>query len=303
LALYFMVFVVLLSAGRILRINPAGGGYLSLFLALIYLGLARFTVQIREGLAISLVIIAFALFVKHSSKQKTDLPGAVRKINIGRVLKTGVAWFLLLLAGMTHAGTLLVLLIALASWWATERSVRGHGTALGRARSWRMRLLWMSAFVLAGTIVIQLYLGGAIQSFAADTVGDRLVDVKPLSLDQLGLWILYGVVCWLVFREARAGVVEGRISGIPATFLRVLSGPALMAIYASIVFALLLAITPLVISGYVRLLNMLLALVLVCLAVIGRRGWLMVMVSMFLIMDQIRSIADSISIYFGVKIF
>lgn len=304
LAVYFMVFIALLSAGRIFKINLAGGGYLTLMLALMYLGFTRFTIQIREGVAFSIVIFAIALFAKDSCIQKRNMHRAVRKGNVLPRLQVSGAWILLFLASLFHASMLFVLLIALAAWWATKRrKARNSMSWPSHVRPWRMRFLWVLAFLLAGAAVAQLYFGGTLKIFAAETAGDRLVDVKALSAMQLGLWCLYGWVCWLVNREVRVGVEQGQLSNMFATFLRVLSGPAVMTTYLSVMLALLLAVTPLVITGYVRLLHMLLALVLLCLAVIGRRGWSMVAVGGFLIADQVRAIVDSISIYSGVKLF
>ncbi|WP_139285313.1 EpsG family protein [Acidovorax soli] len=295
LALYFMVFMALLSAGRIFKINPAGGGYVSLLLSLVYLGFTRFTIQIREGIAISIVIFVLALFAKHSCSQKLGMPWAVRKGNVRRALQTSWAWILLILAGMTHASMLFVLLIALAACWATARGkVRSRRLGPIHVRPWRMRLLWVLAFFLAGAAVMQLYLGASLMSVAAESVGDRFVNVKALTAVQLGFWCLYGGACWLVYREVRVGVAQRQVTGMFATFLRVLSGPAVMATYASIVLALLLAVTPLFIVSYVRLLHMFLALALLCLAVIGRRGLSMQVIGVFLIADQVRSIVDSI---------
>lgn len=304
LAFYFMVFVALLSAGRILKINPSGGGYVSLLLALVYLGFTRFTIQIREGVAVSIVIFAIALFAKYSLIQKPDLHRSVYNSKMLRTLQISGAWTFMFLASTLHMSMLFVLFIALGAWWATERKTL-HGTSSRpiQVRRWRMNLLWVLAFVVAGAAVAQLYLGGALNSLATETVGDRLVEIKDLNAMQLVLWFLYGGVCWLLYWEVRVGVTQRQVNGMFATFLRVLSGPALMATYTSIILALLLAVTPLVISSYVRLLHMLLALVLLCLAVIGRRGWSMVAVGGFLIADQLRSIADSISIYFGVNFF
>lgn len=303
LALYFLLFVALLSSGCIFKLNLSKSGYIFLMIALVYLGFTRFTIQIREGLAITLVILSLAHVLKRSyGQEQAFLRSSGNSRSMG-LLHMGGAWSFLIVAGLTHAATLSVLPILLAAVWITRQGRTGNHKPLRPVvQTWRLRLLWVAAFFLAGLAVAQLYLGGPLERAAAEIAGDRLVEVKVLSMAQLGLWGLYGGACWLVFREVRASVKQRQIIGTFASFLQILSGPVIAATYVSIVLALTLAVAPLLVTGYVRLLHMFLALALLCLAVTGRRRWPMLIVGIFLIADQVRSIIDSISIYFGVNL-
>src|SRR6185312_10951116 len=61
LAFYFLLFVALLSSGCIFKLNRTKGAYVFLMVALVYLGFTRFTIQIREGLAMTPVVLSLAL--------------------------------------------------------------------------------------------------------------------------------------------------------------------------------------------------------------------------------------------------
>lgn len=294
LALYFLLFVALLSSGRIFKLNRARSGYMFLMIALVYVGFTRFTIQIREGLAMTLVIFSLALVLKRSYGQGQAFL-RIGNSHILGLLRMGAAWSFLIVAGLIHAATLSVLLILTAAVWVTRKGKTGDGRpSPPHVRPWRLRLAWVGAFCLAGLGVAQLYLGASLERVAAETAGDRLVEVKALSMLQLGLWGLYGGACWLVFREVRASVRQLQIVGTFSSFLQILTGPAITATYVSILIALILGVTPLYITSYVRWLHMFLALALLCLAVTGRRKASMLAVGVFLIADQVRSIAASI---------
>lgn len=295
LALYFLLFVALLSSGCIFKLNRTKSGYVFLMIALVYLGFTRFTIQIREGLAMTLVILSLALVLKRSYGQEQPFSRRSGNSRTLGLLRMGGAWSFLIVAGLIHAATLSVLLILLAAVWVTRKGKTSNRDLLPpRAQPWRMRLMWVVAFSLAGLGIAQLYLGGSLERIAAETAGDRLAEVKALSVLQLGLWGLYGGACWLVFREVRASVKQRQIIGTFSSFLQILTGPAITATYVSILIALILGVTPLYITSYVRWLHMFLALALLCLAVTGRRKASMLAVGVFLIADQVRSIAASI---------
>ena len=303
LAFYFLLFVALLSSGCIFKLNRTKGAYVFLMVALVYLGFTRFTIQIREGLAMTPVVLSLALVLKQSYSQEQSFSEKSGDTHTLGLLRMGGAWFLLIVAGLIHDGTLPMLFILLAAVWVTRKKKMGNCKPLPPcAQPWRLGLIWVVSFFLAGLGIAQLHFGGSLEKIGTEIAGDRLVEVKALSVLQLGLWGLYGGACWLVFREVRASVKQRQIVGIFASFLQILSGPAIAATYVSIVLALILAITPLIVTGYVRLLDMFLALALLCLAVTGRRRWPMLLVGIFLIADQVRSIADSISIYYGVNL-
>lgn len=296
-ALYFLVFIGFLSSGYIFKFKRKNYGHLFLMIAIVYFGFTRFTIQIREGIALTLVVLSLALVAKRSHDQARSFLRRNGKPSSQGLLLMGVTLPLFVVAALVHLATLSVLLIYLAGLWVTRREIVVNGRPLpSSAESWRLSLVWILAFLFAGMSVMQLYLGGSLGRIVAETVGDRLADAKGLSAPQLVFWGLYGGACWLINRETRAILKQKQVVGTFASFLQILSGPAITATYMSILLALILAVTPLFIVSYVRLLHMLMAIALLCLAVTGQRRWQMSAVGIFLIADQMRSILESISI-------
>ena len=294
-AFYFLLFLALLSSGCIFKLNLTKNGCVFLMIALVFLGCTRFTIQIREGLAITLIVFSMALIHKRSCvPEQFHLRKSKRRL--GEWLCIAGEFSLLILAALIHAGTLPVLPIYLGALWAA-----GQGET-ERAQAWRLRLLWVFTFSIAGLSIGQLHLGGAMERIATETAGNRLMEAKALSVQQLGLWVLYGAACWLVFRAIRSSVKQQQIIGTFASFMQILAGPVITAAYVSILLALMLGISPLFVATYVRWLHLFLALALLGLAVTDRCTWLMKLVGVFLIVDQLRSILDAISIYSGVSL-
>jgi hypothetical protein len=290
MAVYFFVFSIALVTGRLSTLKGSRKSWLSFSLAVIYLGFARFTIQIREGLAITIVMIAIALFQRN--EQRACAPDATLR---GQWLP----WGLMILAAGTHASMGFVLLIALAGRW-----VAGSGASAQPAlQAGRRRAVWIVAICTAILITVQLKYGGALDEIASETLGDRLIEQKDVTASQFAFWAIYGLVCLVVHRQTRIAVhTSSRLSQFEAT-LQVLAGPAMFAVYFSIIAALSLGITGLVISSYARLLYMFLALNIIYLAILGRRSWQLTLGCAFLLLDQMRNIADSISIYFGVDLY
>jgi len=289
-AVYFFAFSLAFVTGRLSAPAISRAGPLSLSLAFIYLGFARFTIQIREGLAITVVMFAIALFQK--AERRTHALGIEQGFQC-------LPWLLMLLATGIHASIGFVFLVMLTGRW-----VAGFGLDVAiPVQAQRRKVLWLIATIVAIAITVQLKFGGALDDIASETLGDRLIEQKDVTAAQFLFWGIYGVVCWVVYREARAGITSASRQTPIEAFLLVLAGPATFAIYASIIAALSFGITGLVISSYARLLYMFLALSIVYLASGGRRNWRVTLCCAFLLIDQMRNIADSISIYFGVDLY
>jgi hypothetical protein len=209
-----------------------------------------------------------------------------------------------------HLATASILVIALAARWVAAD--QGDATLDGQAAADlsdsgqegmadRISALWALAFGGLLIAVLELGTGGLLETVALDTAGDRFAVQREVTLEVVGLWALYGIVCFLLQRESRAQATAlGQT--LTAAFLRVLAGPALMGVYALVIACLALDVSTLVMTNFIRLLHLLLAVLLVMLALSGARAWLVCLAGAFLIADQVRSIVQSISLTFGVDL-
>lgn len=293
LASYFLIFVAVVTFGLIFTIHARGWGCVALGLALTFLGFTRFTIQIREGIAVTLIVFGMACFAKAAHRLS---PRASNTRAFQRALRSTGGWCFLVTAAFIHISAAFLCMIAVAAWWLAHRET---GNKFALKRLWT---IWAVSIGLAALAVLQLIFGGALESLISDTAGDRLVEIKPLNALQLVLWSLYGLACWTLSREMRVNIRTGVVSGMYAAFLQILAGPATAVTLGSIVVGLLMSVSPLFITNYVRLLDLFLALSLLSLAAVGERHLRLIFVGIFLMANQIRAITDSISIYFGVNL-
>lgn len=318
LAGWFVLFSFLVACGRVipspgmLAGRPVELSGWAIAICLTYLGCTRFTIQVREGLAISIALIGLGLLIRHHQAwMQEPMLRPDSQQEQASPLQSGMGWALLALASLMHLATASLLVIALAARWvaavdtedaALDAEADADSTSPGQqAMSDRIRALWVLATAGLVMAVIELGTGGLLETVALDTAGDRFAVQREVTLEVVGLWALYGVVCFLLQREACArATAMGQT--LAAAFLRVLCGPALMAVYALVLACLALDVSTLVMTNFIRLLHLLLAVLLVMLALSGARAWLVTLAGAFLIADQARSIVQSISLTFGVDL-
>jgi len=317
LAAWFVLFSFLVACGKVipspamLAGRPVELSLWAIAIGLTYLGCTRFTIQVREGLAISIALIGLGLLIRHHQAwmQEPTPPPDAEEAGASPP-GSGLGWVLLAVASLMHLATASILVIALAARWVAAD--QGDATLDGQAAADlsdsgqegmadRISALWALAFGGLLIAVLELGTGGLLETVALDTAGDRFAVQREVTLEVVGLWALYGIVCFLLQRESRAQATAlGQT--LTAAFLRVLAGPALMGVYALVIACLALDVSTLVMTNFIRLLHLLLAVLLVMLALSGARAWLVCLAGAFLIADQVRSIVQSISLTFGVDL-
>lgn len=293
IAIYFGAIITLAASGKLIENRSIRWPSTAFLVALIYIGLTRFTIQIREGIACTLIIIAMGLFSKPSDKTYA----LTNKKNNTNSTRRAVAWIALIAATQIHISTLTILALALIAWFGlpdkpSDRTIEN-----------RIKATWIGGTLLAVAVMAQLKLGGNLEVLASNTVGDRLFEARNTSIQQIVLWIIYGLISIMLYREAGIAKREHLADSATVAFLRLLTGPAATISTASIIAALILEISPLYVSNYVRLLYLFLALALVRISAITNRPKRIIAAGVFLILDQIRTVTESIYIYFGIDLF
>lgn len=291
IAVYFGAFITLAASGKLFNTRSDRWPSTAFLVALLYLGISRFTIQIREGLACSLIIIAMGLFSKPRDNPHTPISASLR-FSTKRV----AAWAALITATQIHISTLAIFILALVAWISPPKS------AQDKILKYRIRATWIVGALIAITALIQLKLGGNLEVLASNTVGERLFEQRSVSIQQIILWAIYGLISIMLYREAEIARTNHLIDSSTSAFLKLLSGPAATISAASILVALILEISPLYVSNYARLLYLFLALALIGLSTTTKRPKRIIAASIFLIIDQARSVAESIYIYFGINI-
>lgn len=311
LAAGFVLFSLALARGWVIPpLQRAAGsgaefGLLAIAVAGIYLGCTRFTIQIREGLAITIALVGLGLLVRRSWSEGPAAGG-------------WAGWSLLVWASLMHLATAALLVVAMAAQWAgaaasaagqdaAEASLGGQPSlddtgAAQEALDARLLALWALAFFVWLAASLELDTGGLVETFALDTAGERSNVQREVTLEVVGLWALYGVVGLLLLREAR-NCAACCADLFAQALLRVLAGPAAFAVYAMVLTCLVLDVSTVVMTFFIRLLHLLLAVLIVMLAMAGARVWLLCLLGAFLVADQLRAILQAVSQSFGIELF
>lgn len=286
LSFYFLLVSTVIAWGKIIPITHSRWLALQFPLAIISFGITRFTVQIREGLATTLILLGFACIIRSDAT-----------INFMR--QRILIWIGLALVGcavLIHLGTIFIfagLLLAIF----TQRA--------GKIKANRMKLLWAFVTIIGFIFLGWVAVGGLLTQVSSTELGIseriRFTDEANLTLPKLLLWCGYGLACVFIAKTLRELVLTGQLRGRLAAILVVTSGPLTFVVVISIYFLIIIGSPSYFIGQYVRLLNILLGINLLFVASASNRVAVVIFSSLLLMAYQVRSILDSISIYFGVN--
>lgn len=287
LSFYFLLFGAFLAWGKIIPMAVNRWVVLQLPLAIVSFGMTRFTVQIREGLASTLILFGFACIMRSDS-------------TVNFMKRQILIWVGLVLVGcaaLVHLGTIFIF-IGLVLVFFSQR--------MGIIKANRMKLLWVVISFIGVMLLGWVAMGGPLAQYISPDYGISeqvyYADESKLSLSKLIFWGGYGVVCALIAKAVSELVSKGQLRGRLAGMLVVISGPITFVTIISIYVLIIIGAPSLFTDQYVRLLNLLLGINLLFVASLSNRSMVVILSSLFLMSYQIRSIVDSVSFYFGVNI-
>ena len=273
LGAYFIAFSYFLCVGRVLPLGRPGPTLVSLMIALLMFTATRFTIQIREGLAMTLVLLALR-------------PVLLRDIMPART------WLLMGCAVLIHAGTLLLLatlLLAtlLLTRWSSARplsAVRVHAL--------------LKQFSPFAAVAGGLLAGLVLVSGGTDAIVDTLYDTSSASnttlFTKFVYWLAVGAANVLIAREASQAFASRYSTGRAEVFAGLLALIVLPAIYSMIIVQLLAGGPSVLISGTARALQMVLALLVLLTALRRSLSMPVKLVVVLLIADQGRTVYESL---------
>jgi len=272
--LYFVYFTYALVSGRIVNYKemPALNGLT--LLPLLTLMTPRFTVQIREGLAVTLVIMAIGYLWRQPNRRTSDWL-------IGLIL--------FLLAGLMHS-SIIILWIALLLGTVVTKLTNGS------AYNERLLIVFLSMFSTILMCASLIYLQSTnLGSSAIDfTFGWLVGNSSGMTLEKWVYWLTIGTGLSLVVKQLWSVY---KILGLPAVlrgFVGVKAFVLLPAIYFGAITLLILDAPPILVSSLSRFMNLLLVLLLMLLIFAGRMNRSLAIFSVFVFVDQIRVIVESI---------
>ena len=269
LSVYFIAFSYLLCVGRVLPFFRPGPTLVSLLTALLMFTGTRFTIQIREGIAMTLILLALR-------------PVLLRDVMPART------WVLMGCAVLIHAGTVLLLAALLLSRWGS--SLRSS-TAVIHAF-----LKQFTPFaVVAGGLLAAFAVGAGGTGAALDSLYDTYSASTTTLFTKFIYWFVVGVANFLIAREACRVFDDQSIATKKASILVGLLALILIPAIYSMIVVELIADAPLVlISGTARALHMVLGLLVMMIT--ARRGlsFSAGLLSLLMAADQLRVVYESI---------
>lgn len=286
LSFYFLFFSTIIAFGKIIPIARSRWMAIQFPLAIISFGLTRFTVQIREGIAVTLILIGFACVMRADA-------------TINLMKRRIFIWLGMLLVGcavLIHLGTIFIFIGLLLGLFSQHA---------GKIKAQRMKLLWAIVSTIGFMVLGWIAVGGLLEQVSSSDLGinERVysTDEARLTLPKLILWGGYGLVCVVIAKALKELVSTGQLRGRIAATLVVTSGPITFVTLISIYVLIIIGAPSFFTGQYVRLLNILLSINLLFVASASNRVTVVIFSSLFLMSYQVWSILDSVSIYFGVN--
>jgi hypothetical protein len=281
LAGYFALFTFVLLRGRHVPAEGRPQGWPLLLLGLLPFVAPRFTIQIREGLALTLVLLGLLLLARRPA-------GPVAAVS-SRAAPVGPALLLFAAGAALHSGTG-VLLLALLGGLA----VRHVAAGVVRLELWLMLslgLLGVVATALIATVGLAMPAGRAFVDAWYGLLADEEATV---SAAKWAYWGAYGLGVLTLAGQVRRLYERGELPAALRPVLGVVVLVMLPAIYVSALLLLGAGMPAIVVSGAARVMNMLLSVSLLVLALRGQLNWRLGLFCLLVLVDQARVILEAV---------
>lgn len=276
-AFYFAAFTWVLLRGQVLPFDPkARHAWPLLLLGLLPFVAPRFTIQIREGLALTAVLMGMAV-LSHSAGSTTR--------NTRQLLALG----LFFVGTLFHSGTGILLLALIVGLVVQRLSAR-----LLPLELWILLALGLAAAAISAGVSVFGLGTSAGNRFVENLYG---VEADVEATLTFWKWVYWG--CYGLGVAVMAGRVHGlyRSQRLPEDLrpvLGVITMVMLPAIYIAALLMLAGGLPPIVVSGAARLMNMLLSVTLLVLALRGALTLRLGLFAVLVVVDQARIIVEAV---------
>ena len=271
---YFAIFTYLLLRGRVLPFDAGSTPrWPLLLLGMLPFVAPRFTIQIREGLALTLVLVGMAWLSAAPS----------------RTGRTVVAIAFFVAATLLHSAVGILLLALLAGIVIRQICMQSIGLEL---------------WILLALGLIATAAGAAIAGFGLSTrAGQRLVESlygvegeveATLTFWKWVYWGLYGLGVAALAGRLRHLYRDNQLPPDLRPVLGIITLVMLPAIYTAALLLLAGGLPPIVVSGAARLMNMLLSVTLLVLALRGALTPRLGIFALLVLVDQARIILEAV---------
>jgi len=275
IAVFLWIFCLRLYGGKIIRFEKDATYFFSVFLAINAMFFVRSTVIIREGLAMCFFLMGFARLYT-SNSDTTSLPGTL-------AISTRLAGSLCALSSMmVHSGLLPMALILILSFWIDLTVVK-------------ISYYVLALIIFLSTLAVLLFMiFSNLTGLTEWRFGDRELVNSQFKIEQVILWIAYGLITWWVYLQSRS-LEYGKSQSYNLIFtIQILSVPLLISNLLIIVILLGLSFPTLMVNSFIRHYHLLLSMILLFWAFRSERSVVHGLVCVFLLLDQIRSLVAAL---------
>ena len=282
---YFAAFTYLLVEGRLFGLERAPRSNSLLLIGILPFIAPRFTIQIREGLAVTLALIGMALLARcRVGTQRSRL----------NPLYSGAALALFIASYATHSGVLILLVAMLGSWVHLQKVSSSLAQEVRLLSS--ISALTVPAFGFAAWVLPETREGRQ----AIDDVYGWMVDGSAtVTFAKWLYWLAYGLGIAVVVRRLVKLYLADRLPTRLRAPLGLLAIVVLPAIYVAAVVLLASGAPSIVIAAASRLMNMVLSVLFVMFSTLGAMNRRLAALAVFLLIDQARIIIEAVFTTFG----
>ena len=279
-AAYFAVFTWFLLRGRVLPFDAdVRHAWPLLLLGLLPFVSARFTIQIREGLGLTVVLMGMAMLSVSNGQAlqrvwRTRQLLALVMFSLGTLIHSGIGLLLLAVIAGLLLGHMAMRSIGLELWILLALAIAGMATAVG-----------ISVFGLTSEAGNRLF---------ENLYGDQAYADIKLSGWKWAYWGAYGLGVAAVAHRILSLYRMGRLPENLRQLLGMVALVMLPAIYVTALLLLANGFPPAVVSGASRMMNMLLSVTLLVLALRGALNFRLGLFAVLVLVDQARIILEAV---------
>ncbi len=291
IGLYFAAFTYLLLRGRVLHFGPHLHPWPLLLLGLLPLVALRFTVQIREGLALTLVLFGMAVLSQgQAAGAAGSAPGAAAFASAKAAWPNTLPALLLFAAGMAlHSGVAILFL----AWLLGGLLSRLCGQS-AKLELWLLLALSLSALALSAGLAIFGLTTRTGSDIVSNVYGSLADDDATLSWLKWLYWAAYGWGVAVMAGQVRRLYSSGKLPLRLRPMLGLIALVLLPAIYVAALLLLAGGMPAIVVSGAARIMNILLSVTLLLLALRGALGWRLGLFALLVLVDQARIMVEAV---------
>jgi hypothetical protein len=274
---YFAAFVSLMLCGKILPMNVKKQSWIALMIGILPFTATRFTVQIREGIALSIMLVAMGILVSRDKKNIIPL-----------WLRQTISLFFLLISYATHSGSSIMVVAWLIGIIIEYFHPVEEKYEILRLRTARNMLLITS---IVFVIILNTNYGS---NLASSFYGWAAENELSTSIGKFVYWAIYGVGISIIIRQYEYLYQKRMLYPGLRGMLGAMSITMLPVIYLVVILLLLTGAPTIIVSSAARIIGTLLSLLLLYLGLQGYMNRIIYVFAIFILIDQIRIVYEAI---------